>query len=67
MVSAENEDGSMRQLPPAADVPLFQLGGGDFVITLEPKKGDPCLLLVADRCIDVWYELAENAIPGDFR
>lgn len=67
MVSAENEDGSMRPLPPAADVPLFQLGGGDFVITLEPKKGDPCLLLVADRCIDVWYELAENAIPGDFR
>lgn len=67
MISAESQDGSAVPLPPAVDVPLFQLGGGDFIITLEPKQGDPCLLLVADRCIDVWYELAENNIPGDFR
>lgn len=67
MISAERPDGSMLRLPPIADAPLFQLGGGLFVITVEPKENDPCLLLVADRCIDNWYETAENNVPGDFR
>lgn len=67
MISAETEDGQRVPLPPVADVPLFQLGGGSFVITLEPKAGDPCLLLVSDRAIDAWYETGENRAPADFR
>lgn len=67
MISAENEDGERVPLPPVADVPILQLGGDDFVLTFNPVAGDPCLLLVSDRCIDAWYETGENRIPADFR
>lgn len=67
MISGEDNDGNRVPLPPVADVPLFQLGGGEFVITLNPKVGDPCLLLVADRAIDAWFETGENRVPADFR
>lgn len=67
MISAETVDGQRVPLPPAADVPILQLGGGQFVITFNPVAGDPCLLLVSDRCIDAWYETGENRVPADFR
>lgn len=67
MISSEDNDGNRVPLPPVADVPLFQLGGGNFVITLNPKEGDPCLLLVSDRAIDSWFETGENRVPADFR
>ena len=67
MISAESTDGSRVPLPTVADVPIFQLGGGDFVITANPAAGDPCLLLVADRALDNWFETNENRVPADFR
>lgn len=67
MISAEGNDGQRVPLPPVADVPILQLGGGEFVITFNPVVGDPCLLLVSDRCIDGWFETGENRIPSDFR
>lgn len=67
MISAESQDGKRVPLPPVADVPILQLGGDDFVLTFNPTVGDPCLLLVSDRCIDGWYETGENRIPADFR
>lgn len=67
MISGEAEDGQRVPLPPVADVPILQLGGDDFVLTFNPTAGDPCLLLVSDRCIDAWYETGENRVPADFR
>ena len=67
MICAEGQNGQRVPLPPVADVPILQLGGGDFVLTFNPVLGDPCLLLVSDRCIDAWYETGENRIPADFR
>lgn len=67
MICAEGSDGAKIPLPPVADVPLFQLGGGEFIITVNPKAGDPCLLLVSDRAIDDWFETNESRIPADYR
>lgn len=67
MICAEGDDGSKIPLPPVADVPVFQLGGGEFIITTNPAAGDPCLLLVADRAIDDWFETNESRVPADFR
>lgn len=67
MIAIEDNDGNPIEISPVADVPILQLGGGDFVITFNPVAGDPCLLLVSDRCIDDWHETNEKRIPADFR
>lgn len=67
MICLEDKDGNPIEISPVADVPILQLGGGDYVITFNPRAGDSCLLLVSDRCIDDWYETNEKRVPGDFR
>ena len=67
MVSSETETGERVPLPPVGDVPILQLGGGGYNITFNPAPGDHCILLVADRCIDGWFETGENRVPDDFR
>jgi hypothetical protein len=50
-------DGSQKwvQLPLLLDVPICIPRAGGFAITLPIKKGDECLVVFADQCIDAWW------------
>lgn len=43
-------------LPVLLDVPIVIPRAGDYVITLPIRKGDECLVIFADMCIDAWWQ-----------
>ena len=47
-------------IPQLGDVPLVIPKAGNFVITVPPKKGDECLIVFGDTCIDSWWEYGEE-------
>lgn len=49
------------------NVPVMCLGGGDFADTFPVAKGDECLLIFADRSLDLWFELGGEQDPLDLR
>lgn len=49
-----------KPIPQLGDVPLVIPRAGNFVITVPPKKGDECLIVFADTCIDSWWKLGEE-------
>jgi hypothetical protein len=42
-------------LPVLLDVPVYFPGGGGFVVTFPITKGDECLVVFSDMCIDGWW------------
>lgn len=44
------------ELPLMTDVPVMMLGGGQHYMTFPVTKGDECLILFSDVCIDAWYQ-----------
>jgi len=44
------------EIPVLADVPVMNLTGGDYSITMPIKAGDECLIVFADMCIDDWWK-----------
>ena len=44
------------ELPLMTDVPVLMLGDGTHYMTFPISKGDECLILFADNCIDAWYQ-----------
>lgn len=53
-----NQDGveNWVTLPLLVDVPVHFPNGGGFTLTFPVAKGDECLVVFAQRCIDYWYE-----------
>ena len=49
-----------KAIPQLGDVPLVIPRAGNFVITVPPKKGDECLVVFADTCIDSWWKSGEE-------
>lgn len=49
------DDGRSIKYPPLVDVPFLVLQGGGSYIQLPVKKGDYCIVLFNDRCIDGWW------------
>lgn len=47
---------SSEKYPVLVDVPFFILQGGTAYFDLPIKKGDFCIILFNDRCIDSWYK-----------
>ena len=43
-------------LPQLVDVPVVFPRGGPFTLTYPVAKGDECLIVFADRCIDAWWQ-----------
>lgn len=43
-------------LPLLQDVPVLCPGGGGYAITFPVKAGDECMLFIADRCMDAWFQ-----------
>lgn len=50
---------SWRELPLLVDIPIVIPRAGNFALTLPIKKGDECLVIFSDMCIDGWFSLGK--------
>lgn len=48
---------SWQDLPLLLDVPISIPKAGNFALTFPIKKGDECLVIFSDMCIDGWFSL----------
>lgn len=66
-VVARVVDGATIMLPEFIEVPpIFMQGGGSY--TAHPiAVGDYCLLIIAERCFDRWYDGADDQPPLELR
>jgi hypothetical protein len=57
MAKIKNPEGVFYDLalPVLQAVPVCFPGGGGFTLTFPVKAGDECLLIIASRCIDMWW------------
>ena len=60
-------NGKYIEIPELLDVPFFILGGGDYSVTIPIKKGDECLIVFGDSCIDSWWQNGDIQNPIDSR
>lgn len=49
-------ESSMMEIPMLLDVPVIFPKAGGFSITFPIKKGDECLVVFGDMCIDAWWQ-----------
>lgn len=62
------KDGAAAEaLPILQDVPIVWPSGGGVTLTLPVAAGDECLLVIADRCIDAWWQSGGVQLPMDSR
>ena len=54
-------------LPQLVDVPVYFPRGGGFVLTFPVRVGDECLLVFAERAIDVWWQKGGTQVPAEYR
>lgn len=47
---------SWQDIPVLVDVPIILPRAGNFVLTMPIIKGDECLVVFADACIDAWWQ-----------
>jgi hypothetical protein len=43
------------EIPLLLDVPVVLPRAGAFILTMPVQKGDECLVVFADMCIDAWF------------
>jgi len=67
MQNAPDGSTSSVKMPLLVDVPIMFQGGGGYSITLPIAKGDECLIIFADRCIDAWWQSGGVQAPMESR
>lgn len=60
-------DGESKALSVLNDVPVMFPRGGGCSLTFPVNKGDECLVIFADRCIDFWWQSGGVQEPVDGR
>lgn len=55
-IQIEDKPTEAMELPILSDVPVCFPRAGGYCITFPVKKGDECLLVFADMCIDGWWQ-----------
>lgn len=55
-IQVGGEAAKATQLPVLTDIPICFPRAGGYCITLPIAKGDECLLVFADMCIDGWWQ-----------
>ncbi|EMU6896055.1 translation initiation factor IF-2 [Serratia marcescens] len=67
--SVRQSDGALSSvaLPLLVDVPVVFPRGGGVTLTFPVAAGDECLVVVADRCIDYWWQNGGVQEPVDQR
>jgi len=58
---------SWETLPLLVDVPIIIPRAGGYCLTLPIVKGDECLVIFADMCIDAWYQSGDVQNQQDKR
>jgi len=58
---------SWVSLPLLVDCPVFFPSGGGCTLTFPVKKGDECLVVFANRCIDAWWQSGDIQNQAVFR
>lgn len=58
MAKHQTNDGKINDvaLPILLDVPIVFMRGGGCTLTFPIKKGDECLIVFSQRCIDSWWQ-----------
>lgn len=54
-VRQPNLDYTWTEIPLLLDVPVVFPRGGGYVMTFPIQKGDECLVVFSDMCIDAWF------------
>lgn len=69
MARAQDRFGAFSnvKLPILPDVPIIFPGGGGFVLTFPIKPGDECLVIIASRCIDSWWQSGGVQVQAELR
>lgn len=57
-ITNRNKDIEYIEIPILLDVPIVMQRAGGFVTTFPIKKGDECLVMFADLCINAWWSLS---------
>lgn len=65
--NSPNGSTSAVNMPLLVDVPIVFQGGGGYTITMPIAKGDECLIVFADRCIDAWWQSGGVQAPMEAR
>ena len=60
-------NGEKKELPIFTNVPPLFMHGGGSSETYPIGEGDDCILLVSERCFDLWYEGQYNELPAEQR
>lgn len=67
MIRLVKADGTGVDLPPLGDVLVQFPESGGFAFTFPVEQGDEGIVVVADRCIDGWWQSGQPSDPMDFR
>jgi len=53
-----NIDGNIshEEIPSLLDVPVFMPRAGGYCLTMPVEKGDECLVIFGDNCMDAWWQ-----------
>lgn len=60
-------DGSVGRYPLLVDCPVFTLQGGAGFLGFPIQTGDQCLVMFADRNLDIWFQNGSEAAPANSR
>jgi len=63
-IRPDDIDSPNKQLPPVNDIPVFQYGSGEVMITAAPAVGSYGLYVVSDRKIENWIVGGGIVTPG---
>lgn len=63
----ENQNISFETMPVLLDVPIVFPSAGGFTLSLPIAAGDEVLVVIANRCIDSWWQNGGIQQPIEFR
>ena len=66
-IVAPNGRAEASDLPLLVDCPVVFPGGGGYVLTYPLKAGDEALIIIAERCIDAWWQSGGVQAAAEYR
>lgn len=66
-IIAPNGRAEAADLPPLVDCPVVFPGGGGYILTYPLKAGDEALIVIAERCIDAWWQSGGVQAAAEYR
>ena len=66
-IIAPNGRAEAADLPLLVDCPVVFPGGGGYILTYPLKTGDEALIVIAERCIDAWWQSGGVQAAAEYR